>query len=104
MLRVLLREAGLAPPKTQYVLCDLDGRFVARVDFCWPDQRLVLEADGRRWHDPDDARHADRRRSNACARLGWRVLRVTWAEAVHDGEAVVALVRASLAVPVRPAA
>jgi very-short-patch-repair endonuclease len=90
-LRVVLCEAGLVPPSTQEPL----GRH--RVDLAWPDLRLAVEADGRRWHDPDDRRDADRRRDNDAARAGWRVLRFTWAEVVHAPQAVVAAVREALA-------
>ncbi len=93
LLRVLLAEHGLVVPRTQYVVRDRDGAFVGRVDFCWPEQRLIVEADGRRWHDPQDARDRDRRRSNEYARLGWAVLRFTWADVVHSPEVVVAAVR-----------
>ena len=96
LLRVLLCEAGLRPPRTQHRIADA-GVLIGRVDFAWPAQLLVVEADGRRWHDPADARDGDRRRDNGCARLGWRVLRFTWAEVVHEPEKVVAHVRAALA-------
>lgn len=96
LLRVLLSAAGLVPPCTQLVLLDPCTGRVQRVDFAWPEQRLVVEADGRRWHDPQDRRDADRTRDNTCARLGWLVLRFTWAEVVHRPEEVVAAVRAAL--------
>jgi very-short-patch-repair endonuclease len=97
LLRVLLLDAGLPPPRTQHVLHDpLTGR-VRRVDFAWLEQRLVVEADGRRWHDPRDVRDDDRRRDNGWAVLGWRVLRFTWADVVADSGGVVQAVRAALA-------
>ncbi|MFN2521981.1 MAG: DUF559 domain-containing protein [Mycobacteriales bacterium] len=57
---------------------------------------MIVEADGRRWHDPDDARTFDRRRANDCASYGWRVLRFTWAEVLHEPAYVVACVRQAL--------
>lgn len=94
-LRVLLAEAGLPAPLTQYVIRG-GGRFLARVDFCWPAPRLVVEADGRRWHDPADTRAVDRRRANACAAFGWRILRFTWSDVLHDPAYVVSSVRQAL--------
>lgn len=94
-LRVLLAQHGLWP-ESQYVIRKA-GRFVARVDFCFPRSRLIVETDGRRWHDPKDAREFDRRRANSCASLGWRVLRFTWAEVLHDPAYVITTVRAALA-------
>lgn len=95
LLRVLLARHGLCPPRPQFEI-RRGGVFVARVDFCWPRQRLVVEADGRRWHDPQDARDRDRRRSNELQVLGWAVLRFTWAEVLHQPDYVVAAVRAAL--------
>jgi very-short-patch-repair endonuclease len=95
-LRVVLHNAGLAPPRTQYAMLAA-GLMLGRVDFAWPVERLVVETDGRRWHDPADRRHADRQRDNRWGRLGWLVLRFTWAEVIHDPDAVVAAVREALA-------
>lgn len=97
LLRVLLALGGLPLPVTQHVLRDpVTGR-ERRVDFAWPAVRLVVEADGRRWHDPEDARDRDRRRDNTAAVLGWTVLRFSWREVVHEPQLVVASVRAALA-------
>jgi very-short-patch-repair endonuclease len=96
LLRVLLAQHGILVPRTQLVVLDGDGAFVGRVDFAWPVERLIVETDGRRWHDPADARDRDRLRTNAYARLGWSVLRFTWADVVHEPETVVAAVRACL--------
>lgn len=97
LLRVLLAAAGLPLPLTQQVLRDPATGREQRVDFAWPAARLVVEVDGRRWHDPEDARNRDRRRDNTAAVLGWTVLRFTWREVVHEPELVVASVRGALA-------
>jgi very-short-patch-repair endonuclease len=103
-LRVVLCQAGLVPPTTQRELAG-GGGAALRLDLAWPQHRLAVEADGRRWHDPEDRRDADRRRDNAGARVGWRVLRFSWAEVVHHPERVVDAVRDALAVePTAPAA
>lgn len=49
-----------------------------RVDFLWDDARLILEADGRRWHARQETFAADRRRDRLAARHGYLVVRVTW--------------------------
>jgi len=54
---------------------------------------LVIETDGARWH-PDPPR--DQARDNALAARGWRVLRFTWAEVVHEPELVLELLREAL--------
>jgi very-short-patch-repair endonuclease len=92
LLRVLLHEHGMHPD-SQVVLERLHGGRLGRVDFCFVDQRLVIECDGRRWHDPQDARDKDRRRDNELERAGWRLVRVTWEEVVERPQDVVRLVR-----------
>ena len=88
--RVRMLLAGLDGFATQVVLRTAP---VLRVDFCFAADRLVVEVDGARWH-PDPAR--DQHRDNALAALGWRVLRFTWHEVVHDSSRVLATVRAAL--------
>jgi very-short-patch-repair endonuclease len=95
LLRVLLVSAGLPRPDLQFVIRD-GVAVVARADLCWPASRLVVEGDGRRWHDPEDRRTADRRRDNTLERLSWRVLRFSWAEVVHQPAYVIYEVRACL--------
>ena len=53
----------------------------------------MVEADGSRWH-PDPAR--DQGLDNRLGAAGWRVLRFTWAQVVHDPAAVLALLRDAL--------
>ena len=95
LLRHLLNTHGLWP-ESQVELSQRDGRRIGRVDFCFTAQRLVVECDGRRWHDPEDARDADRRRDNGLARTGWLVLRFTWDDVRHSQSYVVACVQDAL--------
>ncbi|MFT7598121.1 MAG: very-short-patch-repair endonuclease [Acidimicrobiales bacterium] len=53
------------------------------VDFGAPDIRMIIEGDGRRFHDSQQAMADDHRRDRLAARHGWLVLRVTWHEIVH---------------------
>ena len=69
------------------------GRAALRVDFCFEAERLVVEADGAKWH-PEPG--PDRQRDNQLARMGYRVLRYTWAEIVHEPERVVREIREAL--------
>jgi very-short-patch-repair endonuclease len=52
------------------------GRFVARVDFAWPQHRLALEYDGA-WHATPEPLPRDRRRINGLTAADWRVHFVT---------------------------
>jgi very-short-patch-repair endonuclease len=95
-LRLLLAQHGLYP-ESQVALRDATGSFIGRVDFLFRDERLVVECDGRRWHDPQDARERDRVRDNELERAAYRLIRVTWSDVVHRPEHVIALVRDCLA-------
>lgn len=93
VLRVRLHLAGITGYTTQRVVRDaLDG-YLRRVDFCFDAARLVIEVDGQRWH-PDPV--LDRQVDNQLAAAGWRVLRFTWAEVVHDPDMVLAQIRHAL--------
>jgi G:T-mismatch repair DNA endonuclease (very short patch repair protein) len=70
-LRLLLHRSGLPRPVAQFEV-RVDGRFIARVDFAWPDRRLAVEYDGA-WHGDPEQFMRDRRRLNRLAAAGWRV-------------------------------
>lgn len=50
-------------------------------DFRWPDQRLIVEADGGQWHDHKLAREDDAERQALLEASGEQVLRITWDQA-----------------------
>ncbi len=89
VLRVRLVLSGIPGFVTQAVL----GPGL-RVDFCFAESSLVVEVDGKKWHQ-DAAR--DRARDKALALLGWRVLRLTWAEVVHHPGQAIEDIRTALA-------
>jgi very-short-patch-repair endonuclease len=63
------------------------------VDICWPDHRLIVEADGRRTHGTPQAFERDRQRDLELALAGWRVVRITWRQLIESPEQVVAMLR-----------
>jgi len=71
VLRVLSRW-GLPAPETQYVIRDANGRFLARVDFAWPDWRFGLEYYGDEFHPPRAWARDDRRLARIEA-MQWRI-------------------------------
>jgi len=93
VLRVRMVEDRLVGLSTQVVVRDAAGRYVRRVDFCFDRYRLVVETDGARWHT---GAVRDQAGDNRLAAAGWRVLRFTWGQVVHDPGAVLALVRVAL--------
>jgi very-short-patch-repair endonuclease len=86
VLRILLRTAGLTPVP-QYVVRTPDGRFIARVDLAFPEQRVAIEYDGA-WHGKPGQLARDRRRLNALVAAGWTVLHITAADMHEPGEVV----------------
>ena len=73
----LIHEAGLPRP---LVNPRLKGTSYIP-DFLWPDQRLILEADSRRFHGNMIARADDATRQLVLETMGLRVIRTTWREA-----------------------
>lgn len=49
-----------------------------RVDLAWEKWKVIIEADGRRWHARMEAFARDRRRTRLAAAHGWLVVPVTW--------------------------
>lgn len=77
LLHKLIDRAGLPRPTRQFHapwLKPLNGR----VDFAYLDEKIVIEADSRRWHLAFDAFEVDKIRDNAAQIAGWIVLRITW--------------------------
>ncbi len=84
----LLREAGLEGWQAQYRPPWYDG-VRGIVDGAWPESKVVLELDGRRWHATAQAQVEDRRRDRAAIAHGWITLRFGWQEIVHRPASVV---------------
>ena len=63
------------------------------VDFLWPDQRLVVEADGETFHDNPLAFERDRKRDRELQLNGYRVLRFTYAQVENEPDAVISAIR-----------
>lgn len=98
----LLEIAGGPPPVRQYDVA-LAGGVRARLDFAWPDRRLAVEADGRRWHSTK--RDFDRNlvRSRALEASGWRVYPFGWTDVHHHRAATLAELRRLITVELRAA-
>jgi very-short-patch-repair endonuclease len=90
-----LDAAGLPRPQRQLEIIATTGQ-VMRVDFAWPGQRVVLEADGVAFHSAAPALLRDRSRQNALMVLGWRTVRCTWADLTVNPPPFIAAVRALL--------
>ncbi|HWH35664.1 MAG TPA: DUF559 domain-containing protein [Acidimicrobiales bacterium] len=92
----LLVAAGIELPEGQVDL-GADG-WIGRVDFYYRHLRLVIEIDSVTFHSTKLDCDADARRDEAMRSAGFAVLRITEPELRHHPDAVVARVRAALAV------
>lgn len=72
-----LRDSGMPMPVPQFNVVTYDGRFVARVDFAYPLQRIAIEIDGLAYHSGRERFEADRARQNDLVAEGFTVLRFT---------------------------
>ncbi|MGH9154599.1 MAG: DUF559 domain-containing protein [Acidimicrobiales bacterium] len=92
----VLREAGLPEPRRQYPLPWRDNA-QGRLDLAYPERRVLIEADGRRWHSRIDQMENDRRRDNEALNHGWRPYRFMWDDITKRPATVIATVRDALA-------
>lgn len=78
-----------------------------RSDFCWPEFRVLGEADGWMKYSPDDPAEAavavrdEKRREDALRRAGWRIARWDYAGALR-GDGVYDALRSAGLPPTRP--
>jgi len=93
--RWLLHQSGTPPAVLQFEVFDESGRFVARVDFGWPDRKVALEYDGAYHADPLQQRK-DRQRDEELRSLGWTVIHMT-ASDLRDPEHILCKLRRALA-------
>jgi very-short-patch-repair endonuclease len=88
----LIAAADLPAPMTNVRVHGLE------VDLLWPKERLIVEVDGFAFHSTRAAFERDRRRDARLQARGYRVLRITWRQIVHEPQAVVARVAGLLAI------
>lgn len=79
-LRWLLRALGHVDVVPQALIRDDAGDVVARVDFLFEAQRVVVEFDGRLKYERPDDLWDEKQREDRIRRLGYVVVRVTWAD------------------------
>ena len=91
---------GVPLPVLQQQIFGADGiRY--RVDFCWPEFKVIGEADGlEKYGDtPAEVRRAKKRerdRQRALEAAGWIVIRWTWDELLADPKKVMARIHQTL--------
>jgi very-short-patch-repair endonuclease len=73
----------LPEPEVNVWLSAPDGKRY-QADFLWRDNRLIIEADSRRFHDTDSAFVSNRKRQQQLELAGWRVSPCTWEEVEQE--------------------
>jgi len=102
--RIWFRDGGLSVPTPQFLVRGRGGLVVARVDFCFEEQRVVVEADGRvkyrenaPWRRPNDATLWDEKlREDLVRDLGFQVVRARWEDGRDGGADLVRRVRRAM--------
>ena len=92
----LLAGAGLKMPDLQVVIRDRAG-FVARPDFVWRQEQVVLEAHGFLWHQNEHTKASDAQKRDRLVDLGYKVLYVTWVDATTFAAATLRGIKRALA-------
>jgi very-short-patch-repair endonuclease len=74
----LLERAGFVKPDVNKPL----GPYLP--DFRWPNERLIIEADSKEWHDNPLRRQDDATRQAHLEATGERIVRVTWRQVINQ--------------------
>jgi hypothetical protein len=92
---VRLWRVGIEPGEPQVEILDAEGRFLARVDFLWPEEATVGEADGQAKYvaTGKPALLAEKKREDALRDIGLEVVRWGTAEVISAPEAVARRIR-----------
>jgi very-short-patch-repair endonuclease len=80
--REFLRKRCLPAPRQNVPM--VVGGMSIRPDCVWPQQRLIVELDGRPAHERRRAFESDRARDRRLQVAGWRVVRITWAQLLNE--------------------
>ncbi len=95
-LERLIEQCPVPPPVLQYEIIVAGGKRF-RLDKAWPELRVTIEADGRRWHSTRHDFERDMARSRAITAAGWNHYRYGWADVHQRATAVRAEITAVFA-------
>ena len=94
--RGFLRDHELPKPSRFNAPIELGGGRI-EVDCLWRKQRLIVELDGRGAHMTTAAFHDDRARDQELVAAGFRVIRITWWQLVHEPSRIAGIIARLLA-------
>ena len=78
--RLAFGTAGLPEPELNATVYAEDGHFLARVDFVWREQRVIVEYEGDQHRTDRRQWQNDIQRLRLLEGLGWKVIRITAAD------------------------
>ncbi len=77
-LLAITRPLGIPDPECNaFVILD-DGGPPIKADFVWREERVIIEADSRKWHTSRQRLESDRIRDQRLIAAGWKIIRTTW--------------------------
>lgn len=79
-------------PELQVPIFDERGEFVARPDFLYPDEKLVIEGHSKLWHRGYELEQSDRERHLRLTRLDFEIVYLSWADAVSFPETTLMMI------------
>lgn len=89
----LIRAAELPLPRAQVPIFDDRRVFIARPDFLYESEKVIVQGHSKMWHWGRYAEAKDLAQHNQLTRLGYRILYVTWADATQNAEVVASNLR-----------
>ncbi|MGI9665539.1 MAG: type IV toxin-antitoxin system AbiEi family antitoxin domain-containing protein [Acidimicrobiia bacterium] len=89
----LLDSASLPAYRIEYAI---PWDPIRRFDVAFPDHKVAVEWDSRRWHSQADGFQRDRERDRQAAVHGWIVLRFTWSDVRNSPLDVTGVIRQTL--------
>jgi very-short-patch-repair endonuclease len=92
----LIEQSDIEPPRRQHPLPRDDG-VLGLADAAWPAIKLIVEVDGRRWHQRIADMKKDRDRDMKAAGVGWQVVRPLHEHIVGAPEETIRELRAVIA-------
>jgi len=92
----LLVDRCLPPPVMEHRALDATGQLIAQLDLAYPQYKVAIELQSKRWHLNARSFEADPVRWNRLTAIGWQVYPVTWAFVVNEPDELCRIVRQAL--------
>lgn len=93
LLAELMHAAGISGWAANKRIYDADG-LAGIADFCFEEQRVIIEFDGYAWHSDHEKFEHDRVRQNRL--IGWKILRFTWTHLTQNPDYVIRAIKEAL--------